>query len=167
MWPLFLTEGQHVCVVFEIQKGSGIYHITLSSQLGPMIWKGHVTRGRRRRRRPFHLGAVEGGELVRRQAEVGLLHRHEVHVVPQLDRRECAHDLVEVGRARVAHGAVRRGWRRVGGDRRRPAVAAALGRGRRRLVGMVHLELLGPRACRAAPDCASSCTSCDILRVRR
>ena len=61
-----------------------------------------------------------------------------------LARRECAHALVEVGRARVAHGAVRRGRRRVGGDWRRPAVAAALGRGRRRLVGMVHLELLGP-----------------------
>ena len=61
-----------------------------------------------------------------------------------LARRECAHALVEVGPARVAHGAVRRGRRRVGGDWRRPAVAAALGRGRRRLVGMVHLELLGP-----------------------
>ena len=28
VWPLLLTEGQHVCVVFEIQKGSGIYHTT-------------------------------------------------------------------------------------------------------------------------------------------
>ena len=79
-----------------------------------------------------------------------MLHRHEVHVVPQLDGRECAHDLVEVGRARVAHGAVRRGRRRVGGDWRRPAVAAALGRGRRRLVGMVHLSFLAPRV----PSCA-------------
>ena len=54
MWPLLLTEGQHVCVVFEIQKGSGIYHTTLSSQLGPIIWKGQVTR----------VGGSVGGEGV-------------------------------------------------------------------------------------------------------
>ena len=35
-----------------------------------------------------------------------------------LARRECAHALVEVGPARVAHGAVRRGRRRVGGEER-------------------------------------------------
>ena len=110
VWPLLLTEGQHVCVVFEDTEG--LRHSPHNPEL--------TTRTHHPSSSPSgieHPGGSEGGERGRRWVEVGVFHGQRVQVGHELEGREGAHGLAEGGRAGGALGGVRRGRRRVGGRR--------------------------------------------------
>ena len=138
---------------------TGIHHTTQSSQLGPII------------HRAVHqalsiLEEVKGVSMAgvgwRLASSMGSACRRAMS-----SRGERAHTASQ----RAGERAVRSGacgedggaWAAGAPGSRASSAASRASAPRRGAAAWACCE----RACQAAPDCASSCTSCDILRVRR